>query len=45
MHILICLSYLNREKFRKLTDEANLPEKITEFAERYTHSQQDSCNY
>lgn len=42
MHLLICLSYLNREKFKKQVDDTNLVERITDFADRYSHGQQDS---
>lgn len=44
MHLLICLSYLNREKFRKQVEEAGLAERITDFADRYSHGQPEACN-
>jgi len=42
MHLLICLSYLNREKFKKHVEEAGLVDRITDFADRYSHGQQES---
>ena len=37
MHILICLSYLSKEKFNTVKDECRFYEKITEFVEYYSN--------
>ncbi len=37
MHILICLSYLSKDKFNTVKDECKFYEKITEFVEYYSN--------
>jgi len=37
MHILICLSYLSKDKFNSVKDECKFYEKITEFVEFYSN--------
>lgn len=36
MHLLIALSYLNKEKFAKLGEECGFADKISEFVEYYS---------
>jgi hypothetical protein len=36
MHLLICLSYLNKEKFSKQAEECQFQEIIAEFVEYYS---------
>mmetsp|Transcript_38511 Transcript_38511/g.36873 ORF Transcript_38511/g.36873 Transcript_38511/m.36873 type:complete len:222 (-) Transcript_38511:38-703(-) len=39
MHLLICLSYLNKEKFSKQAEECGFVEQISEFVEYYSQIQ------
>lgn len=36
MHLLICLSYLNKEKYQKQAEECGFQEIIAEFVEYYS---------
>jgi len=36
MHLLICLSYLNKEKFARVAEENQFSESISEFVEYYS---------
>ncbi len=36
MHILICLSYLSKDRFSQIKDECKFYDKITEFVEYYS---------
>lgn len=36
MHILICLSYLSKEKFNSMKEECKFYDRITEFVEYYS---------
>ena len=38
MHVLICLSYLSREKFSKTVEECKFVDKISDFVESYSKS-------
>lgn len=37
MHILICLSYLTKEKFAAIKEECKFYDRITEFVEYYSN--------
>ena len=39
MHLLICLSYLNKEKFSKQAEECGFADSISEFVEYYSKIQ------
>jgi hypothetical protein len=39
MHLLICLSYLNKEKFAKQAEECGFADSISEFVEYYSKIQ------
>jgi hypothetical protein len=36
MHILICLSYLSKERFSQALDETHFVDKISDFVELYS---------
>jgi hypothetical protein len=38
MHILICLSYLSKERFNSVKEECKFYDKITEFVEFYNNA-------
>ncbi len=42
MHILICLSYISKDKFRQVKEECNFYERITEFVDFYSNLK--TCN-
>jgi hypothetical protein len=37
MHLLICLSYLSKEKFNNVKEESKFYDRITEFVEFYSN--------
>lgn len=37
MHILICLSYLSKERFSNAIEETQFVDKISQFVEYYSH--------
>lgn len=43
MHVLICLSYLSKEKFNQVKEDCKFYDRITEFVEYY--SQIKASNY
>lgn len=43
MHILICLSYLSKERFSAIKDECRFYDRITEFVEYYSNIRASNC--
>jgi len=37
MHVLICLSYLSKERFSNAIEETQFVDKISQFVEYYSH--------